>query len=296
MTIRQQGGVFGRNPKFNDVEAENLTVTDATMGQAQVDNININGNTISSTDANGNITFDPNGTGRVVAASQFQALGGAYIETPNTGVSQFLQFDRNQATIGDIGQIQFYTNDGAGNPTEYGRITGAATRINNGIELGEVYISTTLNGVLREAGRFTSAGNLAFPSGQGIDFSATAGTGTSELLDDYEEGTWTPVIDPGVSYTGTLTLSGNYTKIGRLVWVNFRVVVAGGSLSSSAGALLVTGIPFSGAADSVGGYGSGQTLTGGATITPYVYTTGVALAGAVISVTSIYGTAAYSAA
>ena len=40
----------------------------------------------------------------------------------------------------------------------------------------------------------TSAGNISFPSGNGIDFSATSdasGMG-SELLDDYEEGTWTP--------------------------------------------------------------------------------------------------------
>jgi hypothetical protein len=44
-----------------------------------------------------------------------------------------------------------------------------------------------------EAARFTTAGNLAFPSGQGIDFSATAnssGTMTSELLNDYEVGSF----------------------------------------------------------------------------------------------------------
>jgi len=48
------------------------------------------------------------------------------------------------------------------------------------------------------AGRAISAtqitlttGNVIVASGQGIDFSATSGTGTSELLADYEEGTWT---------------------------------------------------------------------------------------------------------
>jgi hypothetical protein len=40
----------------------------------------------------------------------------------------------------------------------------------------------------------TIAGNLVIStSGKGIDFSATPGTGTSELLDDYEEGTWISV-------------------------------------------------------------------------------------------------------
>jgi hypothetical protein len=40
-----------------------------------------------------------------------------------------------------------------------------------------------------EAARFNSSGNLVFPNGQGIDFSASAGGGaSSSLLDDYEEG------------------------------------------------------------------------------------------------------------
>jgi hypothetical protein len=37
-------------------------------------------------------------------------------------------------------------------------------------------------------------GNVVLADGNGIDFSATSGTGTSELFDDYEEGTWTPII------------------------------------------------------------------------------------------------------
>ena len=46
----------------------------------------------------------------------------------------------------------------------------------------------------------TSADGLAFPSGKGINFSATsdAPNHSSELLDDYEEGTWTP----GISFGG----------------------------------------------------------------------------------------------
>ena len=39
-----------------------------------------------------------------------------------------------------------------------------------------------------------TTGNLIVASGQGIDFSATSGTGTSELLADYEEGTYTPTV------------------------------------------------------------------------------------------------------
>ena len=64
-----------------------------------------------------------------------------------------------------------------------------------------------------EAARFNKTGNLKFPSGQGIDFSATSdasGTMSNELLDDYEEGSWTPSFPNGGSIT-TLIFAG-YTK------------------------------------------------------------------------------------
>jgi len=77
------------------------------------------------------------------------------------------------------------------------------------------------------AGRAISAtqltlttGNLIVASGQGIDFSATSHPAgmTSELLSDYEEGTWTP------TNTNALTVnSAKYTKIGRIVICTFDI-------------------------------------------------------------------------
>jgi len=64
-------------------------------------------------------------------------------------------------------------------------------------------------------------GNLIIgTSGKGIDFSATSGSGTSELFADYEEGTWTPVGN-GITYSSA---SGTYTKVGRQVVVVAKVV------------------------------------------------------------------------
>ena len=59
---------------------------------------------------------------------------------------------------------------------------------------------------------FTIAdGNLVIgTAGHGIDFSATSGTGTSELLADYEEGTWTPTLNSGNSLASS---EGRYVKI-----------------------------------------------------------------------------------
>ena len=68
-----------------------------------------------------------------------------------------------------------------------------------------------------------NTGNLVIgTSGKGIDFSATPGTGTSELLADYEEGTWTPTFE-NLTIIGTPTYTGTYTKIGRQVSFTLRV-------------------------------------------------------------------------
>ena len=60
-------------------------------------------------------------------------------------------------------------------------------------------------------------------SAKGIDFSATAGVGTSELLNDYEEGTWSPTPSAGSNLTSQVSVSARYTKVGRLVTVSGEV-------------------------------------------------------------------------
>jgi len=90
-----------------------------------------------------------------------------------------------------------------------------------------------------------STGNLIVSNGQGIDFSATSGTGTSELLADYEEGTWTPSQGAGLTVVGAFSSAGKYTKIGRVVTV--RGTVAGAtSIAAAANAVLCSGLPFAG--------------------------------------------------
>lgn len=92
-----------------------------------------------------------------------------------------------------------------------------------------------------------TTGNLVVgTAGKGIDFSATAGTGTSELLADYEEGNWTPNVTCLTS--GTVTLSeaaGFYTKIGRIVHVSAKITVD--SVSSPNGIASINGLPFTSA-------------------------------------------------
>jgi hypothetical protein len=86
------------------------------------------------------------------------------------------------------------------------------------------------------------AGNLVIgTSGKGIDFSATPGTGTSELLADYEEGTWTPNLT-NMIVVGSPAVAGTYTKIGRMVYFECRVSAT--SIASTAGTSYISGLPF----------------------------------------------------
>jgi len=107
-----------------------------------------------------------------------------------------------------------------------------------------------------------STGNLVIgTSGKGIDFSATAGTGTSELLADYEEGTFTTSVANITNFTGTPTLvGGKYTKTGRVVLIEgkFTGTVTVGSVD----AYFYFDLPFTRSSSTTSGAGS--VVSGGA--------------------------------
>jgi hypothetical protein len=89
-----------------------------------------------------------------------------------------------------------------------------------------------------------STGNLIIgTAGKGIDFSATAGTGTSELLADYEEGTWTPTVS-GFGSPTYITQTGEYTKVGNLVHITGKLHFSG---ASGASAISIGGLPYASA-------------------------------------------------
>jgi len=102
-------------------------------------------------------------------------------------------------------------------------------------------------GTSSEYARFTTSGNLKFPSGQGIDFSPTANSSasgastTSELFDDYEEGTWTPTVNIGT--VTTVANSSEYTKIGDMVFAQTRI--NGFSNTTDGNYFVLGGLPYS---------------------------------------------------
>ena len=88
--------------------------------------------------------------------------------------------------------------------------------------------------------KLASTGTLTVDN---IQFPATqVASANANTLDDYEEGTWTPVV---TSTTGTLTSTtstGSYTKIGKVVTVNFRIAIT--NAGTGGGGLSVGSFPF----------------------------------------------------
>lgn len=90
-------------------------------------------------------------------------------------------------------------------------------------------------------------GNLVIGTAlKGVDFSSSSHRPgmTSELLNDYEEGTWTPTVSAaGGSGSATyVSQEGTYTKVGRLITAIFNITFSKNTLSG--GNVLLSGLPF----------------------------------------------------
>ena len=138
-------------------------------------------------------------------------------------------------------------------------------------------LTVTTSGAQVSGDLSMTSGNVVMStSGKGIDFSAvTGGTGTAtaNVLNDYEEGTWTPAIGGTATYTAQ---TGTYTKVGRLVTASFDITIL---LRGTGDSFAVSGLPFAasanvGAAVAVS-YFSGL-ATSSASIYGYVNTAAIA--------------------
>jgi len=220
MTIKQQGGVFGRNPTFHSVETDggdvllkNSTGTKPLLWDADEAALLIGPQSGSA--KNGN-------TGLRVQNGNASFIEIVSTTTTATGV---LMGDTDDSFRGGI----IYDN----NVDELRLWAGNASRV-------------VVN----------STGNLVMNSGAGIDFSATSGTGTSELFDDYEEGTWTPTFSANFTIL-PIVISAQYTKVGRQVTIT--ILATGGAITSGGS---IGGLPFtSNASQGAGAYGGNSDTT-----------------------------------
>lgn len=128
--------------------------------------------------------------------------------------------------------------------------------VTNSINASQIQTPITLPGNVT-----LSTGNLVIgTSGKGIDFSATAGTGTSELLADYEEGTFNPTLTTdGTGFTSVTYSSergGRYIKVGSVVHIQLTMRTSAVTIGSATGNVYIGGLPFTAATSSAGQNGN----------------------------------------
>lgn len=170
------------------------------------------------------------------------------------GATPYIELEAT--TDGDCGLI-FSSNRTTGSSTigqiqaEWNNNTVAQIRFLSGVDTGNkddgsiaFYTSASGPSVQQQA-YFATDGTLIFNNGLGIRLDNLA-SANPNTLDDYEEGTWTPVLSDGTNNaTMDVGTVGRYTKIGNRVFVYCRIDTS--SLGSVSGSLRVTGLPFTAA-------------------------------------------------
>ena len=237
-----------------------------------VDDVVINGKVITMTgDTNDTAVFTAgtNGTLSIVTTDAGGASGNIQITADGTAelAGTTVTLDSGTDIVLDAnGADVIFKDDGTtiatltNSSSDFVITTGVQDKdfIVKGDDGGSAVTAMTLD--MSDAGAATlnngltlSDGNLVVASGHGVDFSAAddASGMTSELLDDYEEGTWTPVILSGGSAMSGQNLSSTatYVKVGTVCHIQFDTTcTAIGSGNSSA---YLSGLPFT-AASSAG--------------------------------------------
>ena len=161
--------------------------------------------------SNGSITIDRQSTDGTIA--EFRKDGTAVGKIGNSGNALYIEGTSNAGAM-------FYPNA----MLPVGGTSG--TLANNTVDLGRAV---------------NSYKDLYLGGGVYL-----GGTGSANKLDDYEEGTWSPVDGSGNAYNNGVNAT--YTKIGRIVYVNFDV-----SSTGSTSGHLIAGLPFTASPNSVTG-------------------------------------------
>jgi hypothetical protein len=237
----------------------------------------LDGDTTISADIDDQIDFKVAGTDVVkITAATLDVTGpgntGGIININNT--------DTEGANTDNIGRINFVGNDGSSSAS--GTRAAIETEVTGNFGSTQLNIEVAAGGAaaakiatFSPTGLNLADGDITLASGHGINFAATAdATGqASELLDDYEEGTWSIIVEDHNDNAMTLNGSyntGTYVKVGGQVTITGYFLVT--SLGSASGAVRIDGLPYTilgNARNYTGmlvGYAAGLNVTAGTTI------------------------------
>jgi hypothetical protein len=230
-----------------------LTSTDAGAAAAPLLELYRDSATPAASDTLGEIEFNGEDSagnkqayalfhGSILSPTSGAEQGQLHFETATGGaLTEKMIIGTTNLVINEIGAIFNVRIEG---DTDANLFTTDAT--NSRVGIGTVGPTAKLDVVGGDV-RIDNGNLIIGTSGKGIDFSATPGTGTSELLADYEEGTWTPV-DASLAALSFSSVSGNYVKVGKLVTVYFSVTYpATASVDDAA----IGGLPFTSSSTAV---------------------------------------------
>jgi hypothetical protein len=254
--IAYNGAVWQRVEGGSDGNFSNVTLTSTDAGANEAPTLDLYRDSASPTAADTLAEIQFNGEDSAGNKQKYACIHGSILSPTSTAEAGQIHFETQTAgastekmiigttnlVINDIGAVYNVRIEG---DTDANLFYTDATNSRVGVGL----INPTEK--FEVVGNIKLSGNVIPASGFGIDFAATSGTGTSELLADYEEGTWTPSIGGNATYTAR---TGTYTKIGRLVSIQCDITI---NVIGTGSIYTISGLPFTAGAQqwgSVGGF------------------------------------------
>ena len=201
----------------------------SNTGDADILAMNSNGNVgIGDSTPESALSINTGGTLRLGKQEEFmisgQPIGGLYfgnITNPSGGIECDWQ--------------------GVNNPTVAIGVTRDKSTGNNiKAQTRYQYDATIRNLIQEQEVMRIQAGGLAMASGKSIVFNSN-----TPGLDDYEEGSWTPTINSGITNPALQTAAGRYTKIGNVVHLFCFLDISAGNIGGTlTGDGIITGLPY----------------------------------------------------
>ena len=213
--------------------------------------LEVSGSEKARIDSSGNV-----GIGTSSPSAKLHIQDSNYSPTNSGGLSTGLRFS------GGTTGINTYTN---GLSFSYGSGSSAISGVQTGSDSDRMGVSffthpssTGIDNAVEQM-RIHHDGYLINPNGITLGTGSASSFAAANTLDDYEEGTWTPSFN-GFSITGTVNVTGTYTKVGNLVYINAYIDARSGTIAATAGSSYLSGLPFSSSGASSGTWVNRETI------------------------------------
>ena len=232
---------FGHASGFNNSSGDhNVGLgTYAGLGNRTGDNNTFVGSNAGLSD---NVSSHSNNTAIGFESLKAVTTGGSNIAVG--GYSADTITDGNENTC--IGYAARTDDASATNQTVIGRATTGVA--DNSVTLGNASVTDVY--MAQDSGALVHTAGIQFPA-------TFAGNAGANVLDEYEEGTWTPVVKDAQSTPNAAGMvsgaTGFYTRIGNIVNVSFACQINSVSGMTSTDNITIHGLPFTVDNNSVGG-------------------------------------------